>query len=1392
MEALIKLAGEQEADWLEFKAAIRPPDGQAPDPGENLADYRWNVAKALIAMLNSCGGVVLLGVDDAGEPVGLEASDRKSSLRNGIDAFERNVVVPAIFPENGKWNAQRAGTWVTNTRLLSNKIVMQSAVYRDKSVLAFIVDPLPRGEELLPVEQAAQKREWLLIRRPGSIGQIEQLYRTRDLRSWKAHRAPNHPRFEARWKAFLHSVGDPAEESLEQAGSGPAGDSPLIPAGLEPTQELCDNIRDVLGGHPYGLTSWKISRMVPERPRIDQVSMALIRLQQLGHVNLIHGTRWRAAGQFEATQSAGSQGAIAAGGGGASRWKDFRQLCLYYAACARQEAGAHSEMPLHRAGCEFAELPNPIDWCALSQGESVVVSADGLPKTFLNGLPTSTGRTLHLGGPVSVRRYAGADGGGSGCIAAPAFVVPVEVSRDANAEFVTLKPLGPARINEKWLERYRRGESDRRMFREQCGLAQDRGDPGDSIKQPTLPELCRTLFLLNDGQWQEAACISRPDTEPPLAALTEPGIYNRAVLIPESSKPYTAKLQKELREIAVEASDDDLDGSALRVLFPHKPVSSATATDPEASEPSSGRLPELDALNGKQRSACQMAARDPIAVITGPPGTGKSRVVANVLVQSALEGRSALFASRNHRALEAVVPRLNTLMDTAPLVVRLNHPFGVEVPDPFREALQALFANPVGDACRQERTEVEADLQAVQANIAEVMQEIHRTCAPAEELRVAEHRLSRELERLGYPEAGSPANETVIRSCPPAPEAQKLVDLMRALEKIPAPGGWGPLRLLRMLKRMWMRRKTLPEAARILETCYRVFEDRDTPEEVSRYLAAGQATGSLVGELARWEPILRAVEIARDVRRLRDQWSSFQPLEELEQELHTLRSRQVSLTASVLKTKGRCVGGDLEGDERAELDVLWSSIQNHSGTKALPARLQVLMRRSLPQLMSHFPLWATTNLSAGRYLPLIPSAFDLLVVDEASQCDIPSVIPLLYRSRRVLVVGDPKQLRFVSSLSRDADYALRVSHGVDEPNPFERYAYRNRSFFDLASSSPFVLARSRQMLLEHYRCHTQIAGYFNAAFYNEQLNVNTEADRLTAPSDGQVGIRWTQVDADAAGASGGGAVSRAQIESIVMELQRLSEAQFSGTVGVVTPFRQQANRIRDRAMEHFGSRPPAHWDLQVDTADGFQGGERDVVIFSLVGGPAMPSGASWFYEHDANRFNVAISRARSVLHVFGDRNWALHWAGTEPGRAHIRRLVECGLEEPRMDPDLDAHRRLHDGPPVIGNPDLIGPVWAPRFGKALWDDELPVMQEYPACGRSLDFAMICTGFKLDVEVDGEEFHRDVTGNRRWQDIERDMILIGNGWCVKRFWVYELREDMAACVNEVRRIWESGR
>jgi very-short-patch-repair endonuclease len=184
----------------------------------------------------------------------------------------------------------------------------------------------------------------------------------------------------------------------------------------------------------------------------------------------------------------------------------------------------------------------------------------------------------------------------------------------------------------------------------------------------------------------------------------------------------------------------------------------------------------------------------------------------------------------------------------------------------------------------------------------------------------------------------------------------------------------------------------------------------------------------------------------------------------------------------------------------------------------------------------------------------------------------------------------------------------------------------------------------------------------------------------------------------------------------------------------------------------------------LSTAHGFQGGERDLILFSLCAGPDMPEGSKVFLREHPNLFNVAVSRARAVLHVVGNRDWALG----------------CGI------PFIDKlARRTLPGQPGAGRQqgNSYQSPWEERLGKALRQAGVHTVPQYPIAGRFLDLAIL-TPKKVDIEVDGETVHRTAGGGRKDDDYWRDLQLQSLGWSVCRFWVYELREDLTRCTQKV--------
>ncbi|MFE6515869.1 AAA domain-containing protein [Streptomyces sp. NPDC057748] len=91
--------------------------------------------------------------------------------------------------------------------------------------------------------------------------------------------------------------------------------------------------------------------------------------------------------------------------------------------------------------------------------------------------------------------------------------------------------------------------------------------------------------------------------------------------------------------------------------------------------------------------------------------------------------------------------------------------------------------------------------------------------------------------------------------------------------------------------------------------------------------------------------------------------------------------------------------------------------------------------------MAHLKAWAISTHSV-RQLELSPKLFDLVVIDEASQCSIPSVLPLLFRAKRALIIGDPMQLGHIPGISPEQERQARVRAGPTAPHSAPHRARR--------------------------------------------------------------------------------------------------------------------------------------------------------------------------------------------------------------------------------------------------------------------------------------------------------------------------------------------------------------
>lgn len=411
-------------------------------------------------------------------------------------------------------------------------------------------------------------------------------------------------------------------------------------------------------------------------------------------------------------------------------------------------------------------------------------------------------------------------------------------------------------------------------------------------------------------------------------------------------------------------------------------------------------------------------------------------------------------------------------------------------------------------------------------------------------------------------------------------------------------------------------------------------------------------------------------------------------------------------------------------------------------------------------VVAHRPLWLASILGTPKRIPLDDGLFDLVIFDEASQCDIATAIPLFARAKRAVVVGDDKQLSFIAQLGQSQDRNLMQTQGLPVSG-MGRYAQSRRSLFDFASRVPNV---PRVTLRHQYRSAGPIVDYISKDFYGGQLETSCDPNRLVVPPGGKPGLAWEHVPAPAVPQNGN--VNPAEVGAIVRHLRKLLiEQDYKGSIGVISPFRAQVQALQEAIAGAIPQTRQVAAELKVGTVDGFQGQERDLVLFSPCIGPRSPQSGLTFFQKDARRLNVAISRARAVAMIFGDLDFA-----RTSGLSALRRLAAWATE-----------------PRARTGEDVFDSDWERKVFHALTGRHLEPFPQHEIAGRRLDFALFGkTGVKLDLEVDGRKWHEGPDGRRKTSDLWRDHQLTLMGWKVRRFWVDELARDMETCLDIIER------
>lgn len=238
--------------------------------------------------------------------------------------------------------------------------------------------------------------------------------------------------------------------------------------------------------------------------------------------------------------------------------------------------------------------------------------------------------------------------------------------------------------------------------------------------------------------------------------------------------------------------------------------------------------------------------------------------------------------------------------------------------------------------------------------------------------------------------------------------------------------------------------------------------------------------------------------------------------------------------------------------------------------------------------------------------------FDVVVIDEVCKATLPEILAPLIISKKAILLGDPKQLPPVFCSEEQ-----EIIKSIQNCN-LNRFMYIDSIF----NENKHVTVLDTQ-----YRMSSQIGSMISELFYSGTLKNGRNKDNAEC-------LKWVTYKPSKKWPLSEESEDKPKIYNddectIVANLARdiLTTTGQNTTIAIIAPYRAQVQHLRKSCCDSER--------IKIDTVDGFQGKESDIVIFSVT-----RTKGSYRFLADDRRINVALSRARDRIYIVGNQEYA--------------------------------------------------------------------------------------------------------------------------------------------------------
>lgn len=698
-------------------------------------------------------------------------------------------------------------------------------------------------------------------------------------------------------------------------------------------------------------------------------------------------------------------------------------------------------------------------------------------------------------------------------------------------------------------------------------------------------------------------------------------------------------------------------------------------------------------LSNSQEQVIEELKNNTLITVFGPPGTGKSQTIVNLASHLVGSGKTVLIASKMDKAVDVVSERLNGF-GAKFLAVRAGK---ADYQKTLSFQLQDLISNKIDlDAGIESAVLTEInDLKLVVDN----KEELEKKCREI-------FRLEREWYKVFLEYDKIDKENIIVKSGLTGTDVHYCRNLLNKLDDAYEKTG-----LISDIQYKFV--------AFLLKQKLKVAI---TPETTQRIRLD-----------------LDIIELKEKLKKIEIKISKHGNITQNFENLKELRGKYKSTVIEVLKSKRRDALKALVRDQYKRQRLIIHS-------KALVERKRNLQNRVMfnedfTPLLEAFPCWAVTTQAISDSLPLEHGLFDVAIIDESSQCDIAGCIPVLFRAKKAIIVGDDKQLPHLSFLEKAKEQSFLNKYNI--PDKYQlMWRYRTNSMFDVAH----YYATSSVMLDEHFRSYPEIIDFSNKEFYGGRLKIMKRqvCNNEDCPLELNV-VENAKVDLDSTR-------NMAEVEKIIDRVHQIIQEDKKSTIGIISPFRGQVELVKKALYQVFTSDIIRKHEIEAGTAHTFQGDERDIMLLSFT--VAQNSHfQSITFAQKPNLFNVAITRARKKLINFISRPVESLPPGILREYLEYVQTISRGLPENETDDPIKAEVK-----------------------EMLESEGLTVKNSIEIGGQIVDFLVSSEEKALILEL---------TGFEDKEIINKHNILERCGWKMAYITSREWSYSKKACINKIR-------